>query len=58
MEVLGIPILLKDINRKLINIDTDLLKMATLAINNRNEIKTIMGIGIQKCPKDNSKKIV
>ncbi len=48
MEVLGIPILLKDINRKLINIDPDLLKIASLAINNRHEIKTIMGIGIAK----------
>ncbi len=48
MEVLGIPILLKDINRKLINIDSDLIKMATLAINNRQDIKTIMGIGIAK----------
>ena len=48
MEVLGITFLLKDINRKLINIDTDLIKMANLAINNRHEIKTIMGIGIAK----------
>ncbi|MGK7941687.1 MAG: plasmid replication protein, CyRepA1 family [Crocosphaera sp.] len=48
MEVLGISVLLKDINRKLINIDEDLLKMAELAINNRNEIKNIMKIGIAK----------
>ncbi len=48
MEVLGIPILLKDINRQLINIDADLIQMANLAINNRHEIKTIMGIGIAK----------
>ena len=48
MEVLGIPVLLKDINRKLINTDTDLLEMAKLAINNRQDIKTIMGIGIAK----------
>ena len=48
MEVLGIPILLKDINRQLININSDLMKMATLAINNRQDIKTIMGIGIAK----------
>ncbi len=48
MEVLGIPILLRDIHRQLINIDPDLLRMSTLAINNRNDIKTIMGIGIAK----------
>ncbi|ACB51216.1 conserved hypothetical protein [Crocosphaera subtropica ATCC 51142] len=48
MEVLGIPILLNNINRKLINIDPDLIKMANLAINNRQDIKTIMGIGIAK----------
>ncbi|EAZ89459.1 plasmid replication protein, CyRepA1 family [Crocosphaera chwakensis] len=48
MEVLGINILLKDINRKLINIDSDLIIMADLAINNRQDIKTIMGIGIAK----------
>ncbi len=48
MEVLGIHILLKDISRKLINIDADLINMANLAINNRKDIKTIMGIGIAK----------
>ncbi|MDJ0657966.1 MAG: DUF3854 domain-containing protein [Crocosphaera sp.] len=48
MEVLGIPVLLKNINRKLINIDADLIKMASLAIHNRQDIKTIMGIGIAK----------
>lgn len=48
MEVLGINILLKNMGRKLINIDDDLKKMANLAINNRQDIKTIMGIGIAK----------
>ncbi|MDJ0511197.1 MAG: DUF3854 domain-containing protein [Crocosphaera sp.] len=48
MEVLGISVLLRDINRKLINTDADLIKMAELAINNRNDIKNIMKIGIAK----------
>ena len=48
MEVLGIPILLKDIQRQLINCDPDLIKMAEVAINNRYDIKSIMGIGIAK----------
>ena len=45
---LGIPILLKDIQRQLINCDPDLIKMAEIAINNRHDIKSIMGIGIAK----------
>ncbi|MDJ0844035.1 plasmid replication protein, CyRepA1 family [Crocosphaera sp.] len=48
MEVLGIPVLLKSINRKLINVDADLIDMAVLATNNRKDIKTIMGIGLAK----------
>lgn len=48
MEVLGIHIILKDVGRKLINIDSDLLKLADFAIKNRQDIKTIMGIGIAK----------
>ncbi|MEL4897657.1 plasmid replication protein, CyRepA1 family [Crocosphaera sp. Alani8] len=48
MEVLGLPVLIQNLNRKLINIDPDLLEVAKLAINNRQDIKTIMGIGIAK----------
>ncbi|MEA5536718.1 plasmid replication protein, CyRepA1 family [Crocosphaera sp. XPORK-15E] len=48
MEVLGIPTLLRDIQRRLINRDPDLIKLAEIAINNRSDIKTIMGIGIAK----------
>ncbi|MEM8779240.1 MAG: plasmid replication protein, CyRepA1 family [Cyanobacteria bacterium P01_G01_bin.49] len=48
MEVLGVPILLRNIERKLINCDQDLINMAKIAIKNRRDIKTIMGIGIAK----------
>lgn len=48
MEVLGISVLLGDINRQLVNCDQDLIDMTKLAINNRRDIKTIMGIGIAK----------
>ncbi|MCU0533449.1 MAG: DUF3854 domain-containing protein [Hydrococcus sp. Prado102] len=48
MEVLGIPILLADSSRELRNTDSDLQQLAKIAMNNRTEIKTIMGIGIAK----------
>ncbi|WP_422661885.1 plasmid replication protein, CyRepA1 family [Pannus brasiliensis] len=46
MEVLGIPVLLAHPDRELRNTDTDLRKMAEIAIANRSEIKTIARIGI------------
>jgi hypothetical protein len=48
LEVLGIPVLIMYPQRKLNPTDDDLINMANLAINNRNEIKTLMGIGIAK----------
>ena len=48
LEILGIPVLLKDIERQLRNTDEDLQSLAAIAINNRGEIKTILGIGIAK----------
>ncbi len=48
MEVLGISVLLANPQRKLRNTDADLQAMAGIAINNRLEIKTIVGIGIAK----------
>ncbi|BBA79429.1 hypothetical protein RGRSB_0911 [cyanobacterium endosymbiont of Rhopalodia gibberula] len=48
MEVLGIPVLLMNHERKLKPTDEDLQAMAKIAIKNRVEIKTIMGIGIAK----------
>jgi Domain of unknown function (DUF3854) len=48
MEVLGIPILLADSSRELRNTDSDLQQLANIAMNNRTEIKTVMGIGIAK----------
>ncbi|NJM87123.1 MAG: DUF3854 domain-containing protein [Hydrococcus sp. RU_2_2] len=48
MEVLGIPILLADSSRELRNTDDDLQQLAKIAMNNRTEIKTIIGIGIAK----------
>ncbi|MGP0129558.1 MAG: plasmid replication protein, CyRepA1 family [cyanobacterium endosymbiont of Rhopalodia musculus] len=48
MEVLGIPVLLMNHERKLKPTDEDLQAMAKIAIKNRTEIKTIMGIGIAK----------
>lgn len=46
MEVLGIPVLLMNHKRKLKPTDEDLQAMAKIAIKNRAEIKTIMGINI------------
>jgi hypothetical protein len=48
MEVLGIPILLADSSRELRNTDSDLQQLANIAMNNRTDIKTVMGIGIAK----------
>ncbi|MDJ0679828.1 MAG: DUF3854 domain-containing protein [Xenococcaceae cyanobacterium MO_167.B52] len=48
MEILGIPQLLLDQERELRNTDTDLQKLAAIAIKNRQQIKTIIGIGLAK----------
>lgn len=48
MEVLGLPVLLSNSQRKLKPVDEDLQTMAKMAIKNRSEIKTILGIGIAK----------
>ncbi len=48
MEILGIPELLLDKERELRNTDTDLQHLAAIALKNRKEIKTIMGIGLAK----------
>ncbi|HAC62314.1 MAG TPA: bifunctional DNA primase/helicase [Cyanothece sp. UBA12306] len=48
LEVLGVPVLLLDYQRKLKPTDEDLQTMAKMAIKNRSEIKTILGIGIAK----------
>ncbi|MGF1542612.1 MAG: plasmid replication protein, CyRepA1 family [Pleurocapsa sp.] len=48
MEVLGIPSLLQDVGRELRNTDPELQTLAAIALNNRQEIKTILRIGIAK----------
>jgi hypothetical protein len=48
MEILGIAALLSNIQRELRNSDEDLQQLAAIALNNRREIKTIIGIGIAK----------
>lgn len=48
LELMGIPILLGDKTRELRNIDQDLQSLAAIAHNNRQEIKTILNIGIAK----------
>ena len=48
MEILGIPTLLQDTDRQLRNTDPELQALAAIALNNRREIKTILGIGIAK----------
>ena len=48
MEILGIPELLLDKERELRNTDTDLQHLAAIALKNRKEIKTIIGIGLAK----------
>ena len=46
MELLKIPLLLKDKKRELKNIDPDLQLLGKTALSNRTEIKTILGIGL------------
>ena len=46
MEVLGIPILLANPERKLCSKDRDLQRLLEIALNNRSEIKTVLGISI------------
>jgi hypothetical protein len=46
MEVLGIPVLLANPQRELRNTDEDLKAMAAIALRNRSEIKTVVGIGL------------
>jgi hypothetical protein len=48
MEVLGISVLLANPYRELRNTDDDLQKIAEIAIKNRAEIKTVLGINIAK----------
>ncbi|MGK7892968.1 MAG: plasmid replication protein, CyRepA1 family [Xenococcus sp. (in: cyanobacteria)] len=48
MEILGIPTLLADTSRELRNNDPDLQELAAIAIANKREIKTVMGIGLAK----------
>ncbi|BAZ46050.1 hypothetical protein NIES4102_30780 [Chondrocystis sp. NIES-4102] len=47
LELLGIPILLQ-LTRPLRNTDEDLQSLAAIALNHRQEIKTILNIGIAK----------
>jgi hypothetical protein len=46
MELLGITILLGDLERELCNTDSDLQALAKIALSHRQEIKTAMGIGL------------
>ena len=48
MELLGIPVLIGNLDRELCNTDADLQAMATLALAHRSEIKTAIGIGLAK----------
>ena len=48
LELLGIPVLLQDLNRELCNSDRDLQALGEIAHNNRAEIKTILNLGIAK----------
>ncbi|MBE9047809.1 bifunctional DNA primase/helicase, partial [Pleurocapsales cyanobacterium LEGE 10410] len=48
LEILGIPVLLQDLTRELRNTDLDLQSLAAIAHSNRQEIKTILNIGIAK----------
>ncbi len=48
MEILKIPQLLLDTGRELRNTDLDLQQLGTMALNYRNDIKSIMGITIAK----------
>jgi hypothetical protein len=46
LEVLGIPLLLANPLRSLLNTDEDLQRLSELALQHRSEIKTILGIGL------------
>jgi hypothetical protein len=48
MDILKIPNLLENPERKLTNLDPDLQEIATLALNNRAIIKSVIGIGLAK----------
>ncbi len=48
LEILGIPVLLKDRIRELRNTDKDLQSLAAIAHGNRQEMKTILNLGIAK----------
>jgi hypothetical protein len=48
MEVLQIPQLLSNLDRELRNSDSDLQEIGAIALNYRNDIKSIMGITIAK----------
>ncbi|MGL6339785.1 MAG: plasmid replication protein, CyRepA1 family, partial [Waterburya sp.] len=48
LELLGVPVLLQDLTRELRNTDSDLQSLAAIAHNHRQEIKTILNIGIAK----------
>ena len=48
LEILGIPALLGNLNRELSNQDTDLESLALLAMDHRQEIRTVTGINIPK----------
>ncbi|MEB3311200.1 MAG: plasmid replication protein, CyRepA1 family [Snowella sp.] len=46
MDILGIPVLLANPHRELCPLDSDLVALAKIAIQNRADIKTVVGIGI------------
>ena len=48
LEILGIPVLLQTRDRELRNTDPDLQSLAAIAHQNRQEIKTILKLGIAK----------
>ena len=48
LEILGIPVLLRDQQRELRNTDQDLQSLAAIAHGNRQEIKTILQLSIAK----------
>ena len=48
MEILGIPNLLANKQREFRNSDSDIQELSAIALSNRKEIKTVMGIGLAK----------
>ena len=48
LEILGIPVLLNNRHQELRNTDDDLQSLAAIAQSNRQEIKTILNLGIAK----------